>query len=228
MLPFSPFSARKEISRRKSSMLFNLLVKTVPLHFSHHSRLADAECPGYLTGCLVLLPRLVQNFTFVFRQRPFQGRGLLSGPGPAASVEMLGGNVITGGCDHKALNGIFQFPDVSLPWQGTEQVDQVVCKGLVALAPGIELFHEGFHQGGDILAPLPERGNIERDDIQAVKEVLPEASLIDEAAEVLVGGEDNPDIGLADFLPPHLDKLPVLEDPQHLRLDMQRQLRYLV
>src|SRR5262249_51168141 len=57
-------------------------------------------------------------------------------------------------------------------------------------------FQEPFHQGIDILGPFPERGNLDREDPNAVVEVLAKPALGDETIQGSIGGRHDADIDL--------------------------------
>ena len=71
-------------------------------------------------------------------------------------------------------------------------------------------------------------GSDERNDIQAVIEILPETALLDLLCQVPVRGGDHPDIHLDRPGAPQRLELLLLEDPQELRLEGRAHLAHLV
>ena len=69
----------------------------------------------------------------------------------------------------------------------------------------------------DLLAPLAQRRQLQRHDVQAVEEVLAEPALGDELLEVGVGGGDDADVDL--------DRLRLAERVDLVRFEEAQQLR---
>ena len=69
----------------------------------------------------------------------------------------------------------------------------------------------------DLLAPLAQRRQAQADDVEAVEEVLAEASVGDERFEIGVGGGDDADV--------HLDRLRLAEAVDLARLEEAEQFR---
>jgi hypothetical protein len=99
----------------------------------------------------------------------------------------------------------------------------------VALAhAGAEGPHEVVGEQQHVVPALPERRQVHREDVEAVEEVLAEPSGRHVALQVPVRRRDDPDIGPQRGGPANPLELALLEDPQELGLDGQRQLRDLV
>src|SRR5215472_9769745 len=73
-------------------------------------------------------------------------------------------------------------------------------------------------QQRNILSPLPQRRQLERQDGEPVVQVLAEGVRPDERGEVLVGGGDDADVDLEGVRPPHAFEFPFLDDPEQLGL----------
>jgi hypothetical protein len=80
--------------------------------------------------------------------------------------------------------------------------------------------HEGARQRGDVLLSLAERRQADREDVEAVPEVLAEAPRRDVAGEVPVGRGDDPDVHLQRPVPAHPLEGPVLQHAQELGLQL--------
>jgi len=70
----------------------------------------------------------------------------------------------------------------------------------------------------DVLAPHPQRRDLERDDAQSVEEVFTEATQLHRATEIDVGGGDDASIRSARLALAEALEGPLLDDPQQLDL----------
>src|SRR5512144_2938616 len=75
----------------------------------------------------------------------------------------------------------------------------------------------------DVLPPLPQGRDVNPDDAEAVVEVLSEFSFLDALLEVRVGGGKDPDVYRLRSRLTNGHHLALLEEPQQLRLDIDRQ-----
>ena len=73
----------------------------------------------------------------------------------------------------------------------------------------------------DVLPPFPQRRANNRDDVEAVVEVLAEFALFQQAFQVLVGRSDDAHVHFDRFSAAHAKKFPLLEDAQNLGLHAQ-------
>src|SRR5687767_10511268 len=80
----------------------------------------------------------------------------------------------------------------------------------------------------DILAALAERGQLDRDDVDPVEEVLAEAAAADLVLEIAGGGREHPHVHLPRALIADAPDLALLQHAQELRLETDRQLADLV
>ena len=77
-------------------------------------------------------------------------------------------------------------------------------------------------RSGHVLAALAERRERDRDDAEAVEEILAEASLGDEPRQVGVRGRDDAHVGVLRLDRAHGQELALLQDAQELRLGLDR------
>src|SRR5438552_5826858 len=80
----------------------------------------------------------------------------------------------------------------------------------------------------DVLAPLAQRGEADREDAQAIVEVLAEAAGLHLVLEGAVGGHDDARIDRAGAVLAHRTDLPLLQHAEKLRLERRAGLRDLV
>ena len=67
------------------------------------------------------------------------------------------------------------------------------ARGLLAPLPEVPL-DEVVHQDRDVLAPLAQRRQVDRDDVEPVEEVVAELPLGDQRAQVALAARDDPDV----------------------------------
>ena len=84
------------------------------------------------------------------------------------------------------------------------------------------------HQRGQILQPLPQRRQLDREDVEPEIEVLPEVPSCDLVAQLPVGGRDHPHVDLASCLGADALQLAGLQRPQQLGLRLRAQVADLV
>src|SRR5690348_2685889 len=96
-----------------------------------------------------------------------------------------------------AFDKVRQFPDVSLPRTVRQHFHDTFGNGrdLSPHAPG-NLRHKVVHQQRNVLAPFPQRRNLNREDIEAVEKILTELLLPNHGSEIAVGRSNQPDVDL--------------------------------
>ncbi|MGB8958488.1 MAG: hypothetical protein WCC00_05705 [Candidatus Aminicenantales bacterium] len=123
------------------------------------------------------------------------------------------------GHDQQTLDDVLELADVAFPGEGGHGLQGV--RGELP-RPEIVLLGEGprkiVDEKRDVLLPLAQGRRIERDDVQAEEEVLPEPPLLDLLPQVLVGRGDDPDVDLGDLARADLLDFTLLEDAQDLGL----------
>ena len=87
---------------------------------------------------------------------------------------------------------------------------------------------EETRQLGQVLDAVAQRRHPQRDDVQAVVEVLAERSLLDRLLQVDVGGRNQPEVGLDRVRPADALDLALLDGAQQLGLQLVAQVADLV
>src|SRR5262249_53080164 len=127
------------------------------------------------------------------------------------------------------LDHVLQLPDVARPIAGHELAQIGLGEVLwLAVVPARGRLDEVLRQQRDVFAAIAQRRGLDREDVEPVEEIAPEASRLVPRREVAVRGGDDPHIapprpGLADAL-----ELLLLEDVQELGLHRERHLADLV
>ena len=124
---------------------------------------------------------------------------------------------------YRALDDVLQLARIARPVirrqhvdrRGGEPADVAAVLGRIALQ---EVVGEQQHVG----LPLAQRRDEDREDVEAVEQVLAEAALLDRPLEILVGRGNQPDVGLQRLVAAEALELPLLQDAQ--QLDLRRQL----
>ena len=91
-----------------------------------------------------------------------------------------------------------------------------------------EVFEEVFDEQGDVLHPLAEGRDAERDDVQLEEQVLPETALGDELLQALARGGQDPGVDRHRFRGADRLALAFLDDPDELGLGLEAHLADLV
>src|SRR5262249_57461788 len=135
----------------------------------------------------------------------------------------------TAGEEHGTLGELGGLSHVRRPRVAAECLEGLSAYHLdVAVHRAGEALQEEAYQGRDVLGSLAQRRDMDGEDIQAIVKVVPEAPFLDHPGEVAVRRRDHADVeldrpGAADPL-----ELLLLEDPEELRLKLQRDLAHLV
>src|SRR5205085_9881290 len=79
---------------------------------------------------------------------------------------------------------------------------------------------EALDEKRDVVAPLPERRDVDRDNGEPVEEVLPEPRRLDLLREVAVRGRDESEVHVLRLVPADWRDALLLEDSQELHLQV--------
>src|SRR5947209_1575530 len=80
---------------------------------------------------------------------------------------------------------------------------------------------EVFDERGYVFAPVAQRRDVERDDVEAVEEVCAEAPLLNVVGEVAVGGGDDSHVRLAVARRADAAEAALFEEPEELHLNLR-------
>jgi hypothetical protein len=129
------------------------------------------------------------------------------------------------GEDTSTLQDILQFSNVAWPGIGYESVHVLLPYAFEGLRQfALKVLKEMGDDERDVLASLTERRNVDRQDVQSVEEIFPEAMVGDLLHQVPIGGGDQPYIdvdrpGASDAL-----EFMLLQHPQQFDLRIQGQI----
>src|SRR5260370_34438619 len=99
--------------------------------------------------------------------------------------------------DDRSLNHILQFANITRPGIRLKQIKALFVHRLKALSSlPCETINEVFDQQGDVFSSLPQRWNLNREDVETVKEVPPEDARDDGSLQIAVRSSNHPNIGL--------------------------------
>src|SRR5262245_49242856 len=164
------------------------------------------------------------------RERDGLARGLAVAVHPGGTVRQIAAPDQLGlADDHRALDVVTQLAHVARPRVCDHGLQRRLVDGLdVLVVLGVELVDEGADQQRDVLPPLPERRDVQADDVQPVVEVLAEGPILHALDGILVGGGDRAHVDLRLVLPSEPTHHAVLGDPEELGLGARVHLRDLV
>src|SRR5437016_2825891 len=133
------------------------------------------------------------------------------------------------GKDHRPLDQIRELADVPGPSVPTECIQRLARDDLDPAVHGTRVpLDEIAHQGRNILGPLAERRDMDREHVEPVVEVVPEALLFHHPQEVAVRCGDEAHVDLDGLRTADPLELLLLQDAQQLRLKLERDLAHLV
>jgi hypothetical protein len=117
------------------------------------------------------------------------------------------------------LRMLSSSPDVTRPRVGLQNFYQGVPYRLNGLAElTAQTLHEIGDQVGDVLSSLAKGGKRDRNDVESVVEIIPEAALAHIFFQVPMGGGDHAHIHLSCAQAPHAVEFALLEHAQQLAL----------
>ena len=130
---------------------------------------------------------------------------------------------------HGPLNAVLQLPNVAGPVVCHQHVNggRGDADDVLVVLPGVAL-HEIVGQEQNVGAPLPQRRDVDGEDVQPVIQVLPELLRLDELFQVPVGGGNHAHIRRNGERAAHALELALLQDPEELDLHGPRQVSNLV
>src|ERR1700733_14310805 len=131
--------------------------------------------------------------------------------------------------NHGALNEVLQFPDVAWPrvahhafhgclWNGFDLPVELL-RVLVGVVPD---------QMRNVLGPVAQSRNGDREDVQPIIEILPEFTFCNHLSEIAMRGCYQPHIGLDRPRAAQTLEFPLLEHAQQLGLQLHRHVSYFV
>jgi hypothetical protein len=114
----------------------------------------------------------------------------------------------------RAFDHVFELAGVALPRPRLELLHRS-GRHRAAFSLGV-LLHEGVYEGRNVFGTLAKRRNVNRNDVEAVVEVLAEVPLLDLSLQLLVRGGHDPDV--------HRDPLRSSDGADHAVLKNSQQL----
>ena len=151
-----------------------------------------------------------------------------AGRAPSARSRSSGVDRVAAREHHGALDGVLQLADVPRPRVREKRGLRLGREGEPPARLGAVAREEVPRERQDVLAPLAQRRELDRDDVQAEVEVLAEAARGHLVAEDAVRRGDDAHVDRARLASAHAEHLALLEDAQELRLDVRAHLADLV
>ena len=142
--------------------------------------------------------------------------------GNLAQRDILGQEDVSGGKNGGALEGVLKFADIAWPWIGFEHADGILgefeWRAVFLVGDALQ---EILGEEANVLHTLAERGDVNADDVEAVEEILAERFFGNLVLEVLIGGADDPDIGMEGLVAAYAGEFTFLEDAKDFALDLE-------
>src|SRR5215213_8916170 len=129
----------------------------------------------------------------------------------------------------RALDGVFELPDVARPIIRLK-IPHRVFRDAELRAAGVVavLFEEMLNQVGYVRPARAQGRHLDRYDAYAIEEVVAERAVFDHVREIAIRRRHDPAIHGDLFDPAHAPYAPLLQHAQHLHLHRGRRLAYLV
>ena len=144
-------------------------------------------------------------------------------PRPGISLDILRRQILRLAQNDSLFNHILQLADIPAP---SLRLQDLRGFGFNPRQGPVILFgktlQEQLGQRHDVLFAFPERRQGDVDGVDAVVEVLAEPSLPDQCRQIHIGRADQPDVHRNRLCAAHPYHAPVLDDPQQLGLQVQR------
>ena len=135
----------------------------------------------------------------------------------------------TGGERDAALDDVFEFTHIAGPMEIEQQLHgggRDAANGLAGFAS--EFFEEEVRESGDVFLVVAERGNIDRDHVEAVVKVLAKRAVLKSGAKIAVCGGDQSYVHFQSFRAAETFEFAFLQDAQKFHLDGGRDIAYFV
>src|SRR5210317_1901864 len=131
---------------------------------------------------------------------------------------MAGREDICVGRDHQALYDISQFTNISWPLIDFQNTHEFVTKGAMNIVFLVALIQKHQGQGQYVILALPQRRDVDRHDIQSIKQIFPESALGQHLPQVTIRGSDNANVEIDMFFTTQPTAVLVLQYFQELDL----------
>src|SRR6266481_5010791 len=165
-----------------------------------HSPPAFAQ--GSLNHLFLLGSKLLRQFQLAFR---------IVCNGLPPQTTLIHGKIFGFEHNHGPLDDILQLADITGPWIRYKKVQSLLVNSADALSCfSSETIDEVLDQQGNIFFSFPQRRNLNRENVEPVKQIAAECPLGDGSLQVTIGGGDHPRISSDRLIAAHTLKLPLL------------------
>jgi hypothetical protein len=90
------------------------------------------------------------------------------------------------------------------------------------------MIDEKFDQQGNVFSSFPQRRNLNRKDVETVKQIATKGTRSDGSFQIAIGGSDDPHVSSNTLIAGHTLKLSLLQNAQERNLSFGRQLAHFV
>src|SRR6202035_5747392 len=117
--------------------------------------------------------------------------------------------------DHRTLDDVLQFADVSGPRIGLKQFQRLLVDTFYVLASFSRIaIDKVFHQQRNVLSALSKGRYVNRENVQPIKQVTAEGPRADSRLQVAVGGCNHPNVSVDSAIATDTLKLMLLQNTQ--------------
>src|SRR6266853_701249 len=183
-----------------------------------HSPLAFAQ--GSLNHLFLLGSKLLRQFQLAFR---IVCKRLPRQP------TLIHGEIFGFEHNHGPLDDVLQLADITGPGIRYKKIQSLLVNPADALSCfSSETIDEVLDQQGNIFFSFPQRRNLNRENVEPVKQIAAKRPLGDGSLQIAISGCDDPSVRLDRLIATHTLKLPLLQNMQQRNLSFRGQLTDLV
>src|SRR5439155_21529446 len=119
----------------------------------------------------------------------------------------------------RTLDDVLQFANVIWPGIRSEKVQSFFIYSEESLSCfSCEMSDEGLDQQGNVFSSFPQRRNLNRKNVEAVKQIAAKCTSSDGSLQVAIGGGDDPYVSADKLIATHTLKLMFLQNTQQRNL----------
>src|SRR6266550_5225206 len=178
-----------------------------------HSPPAFAQ--GSLNHLFLLGSKLLRQFQLAFR---IVCKRLPRQP------TLIHGEIFSFEHNHGPLDNVLQLADITGPGIRYKKIQRLLVNPADALSCfSSETIDEVLDQQGNVFSSFPQRRNLNRKNVEAVKQIAAKCTSSDGSLQVAIGGGDDPYVSADRLIATHTLKLTFLQNTQQRNLSFRGQ-----
>src|ERR1700730_1173969 len=127
--------------------------------------------------------------------------------------------------DYRSLDDVLQFANITWPGIRYKELQSLLIDPTEGLSRfSCEMTDEVFDQQANVFSSFPQWRNLNRKNVEAVKQIATKCTRGDGGLQVAIGGGDDPHVSSNRLIATHTLKLPLLQNAQERNLSFCGQL----